>query len=107
MILLPPKLTSVDYILFATLDVTLDINPNEVSDARYVSQDELKEMFADSQYKFTPWFRLIARDLLLPWWDEMLQKSRAEGWNPEEGKGVVRAGVLEGGDKVDQLIKMI
>jgi len=37
----------------------------------------------------------------------MLSKSRAEGWNPEEGTGKVRAGVLAGGDKVDKLIKMI
>jgi hypothetical protein len=37
----------------------------------------------------------------------MLEKSRAEGWNPEAGEGKVRAGVLAGGDKVDKLIKMI
>jgi isopentenyldiphosphate isomerase len=37
----------VDYILFCTLDVDLDINPNEVSDARYVSKAELEGMFAD------------------------------------------------------------
>lgn len=63
---------------------------------------------ADSKAdSFTPWFKLIARDLLYPWWDEMLEKSRAEGWNPEKGEGKVRAGVLEGGDKVNKLIKMI
>ena len=38
---------SVDYILFCTLDVDLDINNNEVSDARYVSKIELEAMFAD------------------------------------------------------------
>lgn len=38
----------VDYILFCTLDVDLDLNLNEVSDARYVSKDELEAMFADS-----------------------------------------------------------
>jgi hypothetical protein len=37
----------------------------------------------------------------------MLEKSRAEGWNPEAGEGKVRARVLAGGDKVDKLIKMI
>lgn len=41
-------LTIVDYILFATLDVDLELNPNEVSDARYVSKDELEAMFSDS-----------------------------------------------------------
>jgi isopentenyl-diphosphate delta-isomerase len=113
----------VDYILFCSLDVTLEPNMNEVSDAKYVSKDELENMFQTESCKppphssrnvtnipadsFTPWFKLIARDLLYPWWDEMLEKSRAEGWNPEKGVGKVRAGVLEGGDKVDKLIKMI
>jgi isopentenyl-diphosphate delta-isomerase len=112
----------VDYILFCTLDVTLEPNMNEVSDAKYVSKEELEAMFTESGKlnvlwaadiadrlgnSFTPWFKLIARDMLFPWWDEMLSKSRAEGWNPEKGTGAVRAGVLEGGDKVDKLIKMI
>jgi hypothetical protein len=39
--------TAVDYILFATKDVSLDPNPNEVSDARYVTEKELREMFED------------------------------------------------------------
>jgi isopentenyl-diphosphate delta-isomerase len=33
--------------MFTALDVTLDINPNEVSDAKYVSKEELEAMFAD------------------------------------------------------------
>ena len=37
----------VDYILFATKDVSLDLNPNEVSDARYVTESELRQMFED------------------------------------------------------------
>lgn len=60
-----------------------------------------------SASSFTPWFRLIARDLLFPWWDEMLAKSQAEGWNDENGSGKVRAGVLEGGPRVNELIKML
>ena len=36
----------------------------------------------------------------------MLAKSRAEGWD-ENGSGQVRAGVLEGGDKVNELTKMV
>ena len=54
-----------------------------------------------TENSFTPWFKLIARDLLYPWWDEMTAKSKAEG------SEVVRAGVLEGGDKVNELIKMV
>ncbi|KAJ9112665.1 hypothetical protein QFC22_006167 [Naganishia vaughanmartiniae] len=38
----------IDYILFATKDVTLDLNPNEVSDATYVNEQELRAMFDDS-----------------------------------------------------------
>jgi len=37
----------IDYILFIQKDVGLNINLNEVSDTRYVSQEQLKEMFQD------------------------------------------------------------
>lgn len=97
----------IDYILFCAADVDLEINPNEVSDARYVSKQELEAMFADSQNSFTPWFRLIARDLLFPWWDEMAMKSRLEGWNPEKGVGKVNPRVLEDGKMVDKILKMV
>ncbi len=39
----------VDYILVATKDVELEINPNEVSEAKYVSLAELEEMLADKR----------------------------------------------------------
>ena len=113
----------VDYILFCTLDVDLEVNPNEISDARYVSKAELEAMFADSGTRdfahcsvpaeghlansFTPWFRLISRDLLFPWWDDMLAKSRNGGWDAESGKGVVRASVLKGDGRAGEIIKMI
>jgi isopentenyl-diphosphate delta-isomerase len=35
----------VDYILIIIATVDLDINPNEVRDTKYVSPEELKEMF--------------------------------------------------------------
>jgi isopentenyl-diphosphate delta-isomerase len=41
----------VDYILFCTLDVTLEPNMNEVSDAKYVSKDELEHMFKSEDCK--------------------------------------------------------
>lgn len=56
---------------------------------------------------FTPWFKLIARDLLFPWWDEMLAKSRSAGWDEESGVGEVRADVLANGPKINELIRMI
>ncbi len=70
----------------------------------------LSDPFSDKPVlanSFTPWFRLIARDLLFPWWDDMLAKSRSEGWDPETGKGTVRAGVLEGGLRTGEIIRMV
>ena len=61
----------VDYILFVRADVDLDINPNEVQDVRYASQDDLKTMFDDKTLKFTPWFKLICTSLLFEWWDHL------------------------------------
>jgi len=79
----------VDYILFATKDVSLDPNPNEVSDARYVTEKELRQMFEDKANLFTPWFKLICNHLLFPWWKLMLDRSA------EQGLGRVDAKVLE------------
>ena len=44
----------VDYILFCALDVTLEPNMNEVSDAKYVSKDELENMFQTESCKPSP-----------------------------------------------------
>ena len=71
----------IDYILFIEADVTLDINKNEVKDTRWVSPDELKQMFKDVEtqsgtdkaVKYTPWFRLICEGMLFKWWDAMVQ----------------------------------
>jgi isopentenyldiphosphate isomerase len=35
----------VDYIIIIIADVDVDVNPNEVRDTKYVSPEELKEMF--------------------------------------------------------------
>ena len=71
----------IDYILFIEADVTLDANKNEVKDTRWVSPEELKQMFkdvetqsgADKAVKYTPWFRLICEGMLFKWWDAMVQ----------------------------------
>lgn len=44
--------STVDYILFCTLNVDLEPNMNEVSDAKYVSKDELEAMFQESGQLF-------------------------------------------------------
>lgn len=41
------SMLAVDYVLFATADVDLDVNANEVSDTRYVSKAELEALFQD------------------------------------------------------------
>jgi isopentenyl-diphosphate delta-isomerase len=61
----------VDYILFIKADVDLDINPNEVQATKYVSPDDLKEMFKQSELKFTPWFKLICESMLFEWWQNL------------------------------------
>lgn len=71
-----------DYILFATLDVTLDPSPNEVSEVRYVSKVELEELFADPSNSFTPWFKLIANSFLYKWWDALLAGSSISSLSP-------------------------
>ncbi|KAF8974046.1 NUDIX hydrolase domain-like protein [Flammula alnicola] len=69
----------VDYILFLTADVTVTPNLNEIRDHKYVSKDELQAMFDDPSNSFTPWFKLIARDFLFGWWDELYKRKDTEG----------------------------
>ncbi|THH34078.1 hypothetical protein EUX98_g106 [Antrodiella citrinella] len=66
--------SNVDYILFLTADVTVHPNLNEIRDQKYVSKGELQTMFEDPKNSFTPWFKLIARDFLFGWWDELMNR---------------------------------
>ncbi|MCJ1362597.1 isopentenyl-diphosphate delta-isomerase idi1 [Acarospora aff. strigata] len=61
----------IDYILFIKADVDLDINPNEVKNSLYVSEEDLKRMFKDNSLKFTPWFKLICQSMLFEWWEHL------------------------------------
>jgi len=69
----------VDYILFLTADVSVTPNRNEVRDYKFVDKEELQAMFQDKGNIFTPWFKLIARDFLFGWWDELLRKRDGNG----------------------------
>jgi len=69
----------VDYILFLTADVTVTANENEIRDSKYVDKAELQAMFDAPGNSFTPWFKLIARDFLFGWWDELLKRKNAKG----------------------------
>lgn len=69
----------IDYILFLCLDAKVAPNPNEVSDTKWVSPDDLRAFFDNKDNKFTPWFRLIAESFLYPWWDKLLATRKAQG----------------------------
>lgn len=74
-------LAKVDYILFIKADVDLDVNPNEVRDVRYVSEEDLRSMFNQGDLPFTPWFQLICNTMLFEWWknlDEGLERFKHE-----------------------------
>lgn len=70
----------IDYILILKTknDITIDANYNEVRDFRWVSQDELKQMFDDENLVFTPWFKLICETLLFQWWANLSDLSQFE-----------------------------
>lgn len=63
----------IDYILILKTknDITLDANYNEVRDVKWVSQEDLKEMFNDDKLVFTPWFKLICETFLFQWWNNL------------------------------------
>ncbi|KAL7667117.1 isopentenyl-diphosphate Delta-isomerase [[Candida] zeylanoides] len=63
----------IDYILILQTknDITINASPNEVKDHRWVSQEKLREMFADDTLVFTPWFKLICDTLLFKWWGNL------------------------------------
>ena len=68
--------SEIDYILFARVNrekllQSLVCNPEEVRDYRFVDEQELKEMMADSELKWSPWFRLLADTLLPAWWSNL------------------------------------
>jgi isopentenyl-diphosphate delta-isomerase len=63
-----------DYILAARFlePLSLEPNPEEVSDTRYVTQDELAAMMAPSSgLSWSPWFRIIAQRFLPAWWADL------------------------------------
>ncbi|KAG1144325.1 hypothetical protein G6F37_003000 [Rhizopus arrhizus] len=61
----------IDYILFMKADVTLSLNPNEIRDIKYVTPQELQEMFKDPSIPMTPWFKLICNTFLFKWWKQL------------------------------------
>lgn len=65
-----------DYILLMRTEsvgsrVTVEANPEEVEDHRYVSQDELRSMMTDPNLRWSPWFRIIEKEFLHAWWNDL------------------------------------
>jgi len=61
----------VDYILFLQKDVTIDPNPDEVSEVSFVARDDLDDFLQSLKAPVTPWFRLIVENRLRLWWDNL------------------------------------
>eukprot|EP01119_Soliformovum_irregulare_P006767 TRINITY_DN19193_c0_g1_i1.p1 TRINITY_DN19193_c0_g1~~TRINITY_DN19193_c0_g1_i1.p1 ORF type:complete len:236 (-),score=57.78 TRINITY_DN19193_c0_g1_i1:43-750(-) len=67
----------IDYIIFLQVEsVTVTPNPGEAMDYRFVTIDEVKEIVqqaGNGSLKITPWFHLIFKKFLIPWWQTMLE----------------------------------
>ncbi|KAG9446677.1 hypothetical protein H6P81_012805 [Aristolochia fimbriata] len=73
----------VDYLLFIVRDVTVNPNPDEVADVKYVNRDQLKELLrkadtGEDGVKLSPWFRLVVDNFLLKWWTHLEQGTLEE-----------------------------
>ena len=74
-----------DYILFHRLpcdgaDLPMAPHPDEVGDTRWVTKAELAEMMREgNRLRWSPWFRIIAKEFLGTWWDEMDEALRVRG----------------------------
>ncbi|KAL9184786.1 hypothetical protein ACHAXT_012756 [Thalassiosira profunda] len=75
----------IDYVLFATVPdksvLTIKPHPDEVDAVKWVTQQQLLEMFDDKNLLFSPWFRLITNKWMIGsndkkgsgggWWDDL------------------------------------
>ena len=63
----------IDHILIIKADVDVNFNENEVSEIKWVNQEELEEMLVAEVHgdgEIAPWFRCIASRLMTEeWWD--------------------------------------
>jgi len=70
----------IDHILVIKADVDVNINNNEVSEIKWVSQEELEAMLVaevEGDGEIAPWFRCIASRLMTEeWWDAIGDKEK-------------------------------
>lgn len=61
-----------DYILVVRADIQTRQNEEEVMATKYVTQEELSAMMAPgSGMVWSPWFRIIAKNFLMTWWNDL------------------------------------
>jgi geranylgeranyl diphosphate synthase type I len=63
-----------DHILFIQADVNLDINPNEISEIRWVNKSELEDLITNSPDNgeiIAPWFNEIYSRFTSQWWGHL------------------------------------
>ncbi len=61
----------IDHLLFIKARVSINMNPREVRDYKYVDAAELRTMMSDTKLKWSPWFRKIESKLLPLWWENL------------------------------------
>ena len=66
----------VDHVLFVQGDVDLAPNADEVSDARFLTADELRAMLNEDGLKWSPWFVGIMERGGWEWWDNLGEAMR-------------------------------
>jgi isopentenyl-diphosphate delta-isomerase type 1 len=58
----------IDYVLFIKANVLCKPNIDEVSDIKYVTEPELRDMLGQGDLLWSPWFRVFADRFLTEWW---------------------------------------
>lgn len=62
----------IDYVLFIQKDnVTLNPNPDEISEVSWVSQSDINEFVKKLNSPLSPWFKLILEHELPLWWSSL------------------------------------
>lgn len=60
------------YVLFLKMKkITLDPNPDEISEIHWVSRKEITDFVKNIDSPLTPWFKLAYENQLLLWWDNL------------------------------------
>ena len=63
---------TLNYFRVTNFDATFKPNPEEVSEVRFVTPDELNEMFIGGKELFSPWFSLFYKfHWLKTWWEKL------------------------------------